>query len=287
MSRTLLTAPTAFYCNAAAGSLANDGLSVATPLPQPQDVVHRLYASYDLGYNQVRIVCAPNQNYKTVSLSGPMVGAQGRGVILDVTGATITPVSNGVGTHGSYGIELNFGAALTLHNAVINNHAQIAAGGHHLFLGTPLDNVRDSVKKGRRKNGRKRGPSKAIDAVGSPHKLTADVVREILASQLPGRAIARAFGVSPKTVRDLRQKRTWKHLSVPRQKWNSAQSKLTQDEANDIRHFHALSRRRSPRLTVPDGVIPLLCEAYGVSRRTICDVAAGRRFNRQVAGDVP
>lgn len=81
----------------------------------------------------------------------------------------------------------------------------------HLFLGTPLDNMRDMYKKGRSRprrplNGKHRGE-------GNPRaKLTQEKVAEIRrllsAGQRPA-VIAPAFGVAATTIYNIRAGETW------------------------------------------------------------------------------
>lgn len=132
--RTLLTQSTTFYCNTVTGNLANDGLTLATPLPQPQDVLTRLQGQYDLGGQVVTIECAAGQTFKGVYLSGSIVGQAGAsGLILDNANIVITD--------GSYGVGLAYGAALTIHNCAANTSGQqdvvnVGAGSHLVMTGT-------------------------------------------------------------------------------------------------------------------------------------------------------
>ncbi|MCX4578154.1 HNH endonuclease [Streptomyces sp. NBC_01571] len=79
----------------------------------------------------------------------------------------------------------------------------------HLFLGTPLDNARDKVVKGRLRVGNVKGESHG------KAKLTDDAVRDIRAragvrgSQA---ALAREYGVSPQVVNDIIKRRRWAHI---------------------------------------------------------------------------
>ena len=90
----------------------------------------------------------------------------------------------------------------------------------HLFAGTPLDNTRDCINKGRFPSSelRKRiGREKNIR--GEKHccaKLTTENVLEIkkLRGRLAGREIAKCFNVKPSTICDIFKGRTWKHLEV-------------------------------------------------------------------------
>lgn len=75
----------------------------------------------------------------------------------------------------------------------------------HLFLGTPSDNMRDMVAKGRMPRGEKAARS----------KITAAKAREIRAALDLGKrpaAVARECGVSPSTVGGIAAGRTWGHL---------------------------------------------------------------------------
>lgn len=133
MTRTLLTAPTGFFCNPTTGNLSNDGLSVATPLPQPQDVINRLQQSYDLGGYAADIYGADGKIFEGITLTGLLVGQRGPNLTFhcgSTPGASqIQPASNGAGAPGRNGIELNWGAMLCLHNATIDSSHQITAGG--------------------------------------------------------------------------------------------------------------------------------------------------------------
>lgn len=78
MARTLLTAPTAFYCNSSGGSLGNDGLSPGTPLPTVQDVIARIQQQYDLGYLWGHTVnIANNTSDPGFRISGQLPGQAG------------------------------------------------------------------------------------------------------------------------------------------------------------------------------------------------------------------
>ena len=76
----------------------------------------------------------------------------------------------------------------------------------HLFLGTAADNVRDMTKKGRNLRGEKHPLA----------KLTAKQVRRIKAMLAEDRMymseIAREFGVSPSTIRGIKDGRKWRHV---------------------------------------------------------------------------
>jgi hypothetical protein len=80
----------------------------------------------------------------------------------------------------------------------------------HLFLGTPLDNSRDMVAKGRHR---------AVPSLGEKHglaKLNAQQVRDIRVRYQPGQIrmidLAREYGVNPSTVRNVINRVTWAHI---------------------------------------------------------------------------
>lgn len=66
----------------------------------------------------------------------------------------------------------------------------------HLFTGTVADNARDMGRKGRQHLSR----------------LTAANVLEIRASDLSAATLAKAFGVHPVTIRDIRRRHTWRTI---------------------------------------------------------------------------
>lgn len=79
----------------------------------------------------------------------------------------------------------------------------------HLFLGTPLDNARDKVAKGRLRRGDFKG-----EANGHA-KLTADDVRAIRTRVTQGEsqaAVAREYRVTPQSINDIVKLRRWKHV---------------------------------------------------------------------------
>lgn len=83
----------------------------------------------------------------------------------------------------------------------------------HLWLGTPGQNARDAIRKGRR----------CYDAAprGSSHgnaKLSEAEVAAILRAVASGethKALGRRFGVSRVTVQDIARGRTWRHVPRP------------------------------------------------------------------------
>lgn len=73
----------------------------------------------------------------------------------------------------------------------------------HLFLGNQVENMKDKVAKGRQTWGETHGPV----------KLTADIVRMIRTDPRRPFELGPALGVSETTIRDIRTRRSWKHLS--------------------------------------------------------------------------
>lgn len=72
----------------------------------------------------------------------------------------------------------------------------------HLAAGTPLENTRDMVEKGRKPVG------EAVPCA----KLTNSDVLDIRKDSRSSAVIARDYGVSKKTIQDVRKRRTWKHI---------------------------------------------------------------------------
>ena len=69
---------------------------------------------------------------------------------------------------------------------------------------THSDNTRDMVRKGRNKT--RRG------STASHAKLTETDIPIIRASTEPGVRLAEKYGVSQSVIRDVKAKRTWKHV---------------------------------------------------------------------------
>lgn len=68
----------------------------------------------------------------------------------------------------------------------------------HLFVGTQSDNMLDMLAKGR----------------AWTNKMTAETVREIRAADEPSTInLARLYGLTPQSIRDIRRRRTWKHVA--------------------------------------------------------------------------
>lgn len=76
----------------------------------------------------------------------------------------------------------------------------------HLFLGDQAANNADMMAKGRFHPGTTRG----ADHKGS--KLTAEQVLEIRASEGASEGIGESYGISGRQVRDIRNRKSWRHL---------------------------------------------------------------------------
>jgi hypothetical protein len=74
----------------------------------------------------------------------------------------------------------------------------------HLFLGTIADNNADMVAKGRQRA--------ACGEASGVSKLTSEQVVHIRSCTTATPALARLFGVNPRTIKLIRLRETWKHL---------------------------------------------------------------------------
>lgn len=75
----------------------------------------------------------------------------------------------------------------------------------HLFLGTPADNKRDSVRKGRHN---------PAQGEGHPaHKISAVAVMDIFSSTASRPTLAKKHGISTTTISNIRSGKSWGHLT--------------------------------------------------------------------------
>lgn len=75
----------------------------------------------------------------------------------------------------------------------------------HLFMGTHTDNMRDRAAKGR--------CGVPVGEATWHAKITAETVRLLRASTEAHRAAARRYGLSDRTVRRIRSREIWKHVT--------------------------------------------------------------------------
>jgi hypothetical protein len=76
----------------------------------------------------------------------------------------------------------------------------------HLFVGTPRDNVRDCITKGRRVD------KGAVGVANSHAKLTADDVVAIRQMSGTQESIGRIFGITQANVSEIKLRKTWRHI---------------------------------------------------------------------------
>ncbi len=82
----------------------------------------------------------------------------------------------------------------------------------HLRPGTQAENVADMMAKGRES----RAPRPYHRGEGNPNnRITEDVVRGVLLSDLPQRAAAKTFGIAGAWVQRIRAREVWTHVDVP------------------------------------------------------------------------
>jgi hypothetical protein len=79
----------------------------------------------------------------------------------------------------------------------------------HLFLGTPRDNTRDMILKGRGRNS-----DEAARGEANGHaKLTSEQVIEIRQSRLTAAELAQRYGVGESAIRKVRHGLNWRHVT--------------------------------------------------------------------------
>ncbi len=124
-----------------------------------------------------------------------------------------------IGSNG-YGNMTVKGEALSVHRLSWETHKGVIPEGmcvchkcdtplcinpEHLFLGTPLDNNRDAVNKGR------------LDNVGEGHpraKLSESQVIEIFNDPNGISAIAHKYGMGDTSISNIKNGRSWMHLNL-------------------------------------------------------------------------
>jgi HNH endonuclease len=74
----------------------------------------------------------------------------------------------------------------------------------HLYLGTSLDNMRDKIRKGRMRV--------AYGEQAGHAKLTEEQAKAILRDPRPYAEISADYNVTPATIGNLKQRRSWKHI---------------------------------------------------------------------------
>lgn len=75
----------------------------------------------------------------------------------------------------------------------------------HLFLGTPLDNMRDKITKRRDTRGEKVNTAKL-------NEMQVRVIRRLEEFGIPLKYMGGIFGVTVESVRDAAKRRTWSHV---------------------------------------------------------------------------
>jgi ribosome-binding protein aMBF1 (putative translation factor) len=140
---------------------------------------------------------------------------------------------------------------------------------NHLFLGTPMDNVQDMIKKGR-----KATTPRLVGEQSGKSILTDNLVTKILELSDNGtssRQIAKIIGVSNNTISNIVQGRTWTHISGKnrirgfngiKQGETHPNVKLTSTEVFDIRKAYSSNKLSYKQLAIQ----------YNVKTSTIRDI---------------
>lgn len=132
----------------------------------------------------------------------------------------------------------------------------------HLFLGTNADNMADKVAKGRALGPRGIASHSAV--------LTEEQVKAVAIDPRPYAAIAADYEVTPQTVGDIKNRRSWRHIEVSPVKGRKiGPNRGKSDKLNPqfVREIRASAER-----------LATLAEHYGVSKQTICDIRKRRSW---------
>lgn len=125
----------------------------------------------------------------------------------------------------------------------------------HLFLGTPQDNMRDKILKGRANVQRGQDVAAA--------KLTEEQARSIITDPRPFAEIAEQFGVTASTISDIKNRYSWAHI-----------------DAEPVK-----AKRVSPRKGVSDKVTPEIVRDIRTSELSGKELAAKYNISpQQVCG---
>lgn len=81
----------------------------------------------------------------------------------------------------------------------------------HIRPGTQKDNMREAIERGRFYRGPKLGVQGERQHLS---KLKAHQIPEIYHMQAPQRKIAKMYGVSQGTIKEIKKRRTWWHVDV-------------------------------------------------------------------------
>jgi hypothetical protein len=93
----------------------------------------------------------------------------------------------------------------------------------HLFLGTPKDNTRDMINKGRRKDG---GKPHLGEKNGNAKLSERDVIKILsLRGKISHVEISRMYNVHRSTITNIMSRKKWPHLNVPYKKFNKTTSR--------------------------------------------------------------
>lgn len=86
-------------------------------------------------------------------------------------------------------------------------HNQRCVNPEHLVLGTHRDNVRDAMERGTHRRGNSmKGSENPLS------KITEQQARDILLDERPVRVISAEYGVASRTIYDIKQRVSWKHI---------------------------------------------------------------------------